>query len=121
MAGMSLFQAIKNIGHYINASAAIVVNGNPAQSLTVIGVTGTDGKTTTSTLIYSILKEANYEVALIHAVAAFIGDKHIDTGFHVTSPTPWALQGLLRKKLNKTATRTWCLKQPLMVWISIDF
>jgi UDP-N-acetylmuramoyl-L-alanyl-D-glutamate--2,6-diaminopimelate ligase len=94
---MSTLQSLKNIGHFVNASLALLVNGNPANALTIIGVTGTDGKTTTSTLIYSILKEANYKVALISTVAAFIGDKHIDTGFHVTSPTPWALQRLLRK------------------------
>ncbi len=94
---MPTLQSLKNIGHFINASVALLLNGNPAKSLTIIGVTGTDGKTTTSTLIYSILKQAKYKVALISTVAAFIGDKHIDTGFHVTSPTPWALQRLLKK------------------------
>lgn len=90
-------QSLKNIGHFVNAFAAMVVHGNPAKNSTIIGVTGTDGKTTTSTLIYSILKEAGYKVALISTVAAYIGDNHIDTGFHVTSPTPWALQRLLKK------------------------
>jgi UDP-N-acetylmuramoyl-L-alanyl-D-glutamate--2,6-diaminopimelate ligase len=56
------------------------------KKLNVIGVTGTDGKTTTSTLIYHLLKHAGYKVALISTVAAYVGDKQIDTGFHVTSP-----------------------------------
>lgn len=94
---MPAIQSLKNIGHFVNAFTAMVVHGKPAKSLTIIGVTGTDGKTTTSTLIYSILKEAGYKVALISTVAAYIGDQYIDTGFHVTSPTPWALQRLLKK------------------------
>lgn len=51
-----------------------------------IGVTGTDGKTTTATMIYHILSHAGYKPALVSTVSAKIGDKDIDTGFHVTSP-----------------------------------
>ena len=58
----------------------------PARELTVIGVTGTDGKTTTSTLIYNILLAANLNAGIISTVNAVIGDEMIDTGFHVTTP-----------------------------------
>ncbi|MFH1705448.1 MAG: UDP-N-acetylmuramyl-tripeptide synthetase, partial [Patescibacteria group bacterium] len=51
-----------------------------------IGVTGTDGKTTTATMIYKILKDAGYKPGLITTVSAKIGSKEIDTGFHVTTP-----------------------------------
>ena len=34
---------------------------------------------------------------MVSSVAAYIGDQAIDTGFHVTSPDPWALQRLLRR------------------------
>jgi UDP-N-acetylmuramoyl-L-alanyl-D-glutamate--2,6-diaminopimelate ligase len=49
-------------------------------------VTGTDGKTTTVNYIYSILKVANYKAGLISTVNAIIGDRVLDTGFHVTTP-----------------------------------
>lgn len=65
--------------------------------LKIIGVTGTDGKTTTATLIYQILLQAEKKVALISTVSAKIGKKEIPTGFHVTSPHPWKLQALLKK------------------------
>ena len=58
----------------------------PARILTVIGVTGTDGKTTTSNLLYTILKHAGKRVGIISTVNAVIGNEVIDTGFHVTTP-----------------------------------
>jgi UDP-N-acetylmuramoyl-L-alanyl-D-glutamate--2,6-diaminopimelate ligase len=58
----------------------------PARSLTVIGVTGTDGKTTTANLIYHILLAAGIRTGMISTVNAVIGDLELDTGFHVTTP-----------------------------------
>jgi UDP-N-acetylmuramoyl-L-alanyl-D-glutamate--2,6-diaminopimelate ligase len=58
----------------------------PARKLTVIGVTGTDGKTTTSNLLFHILKAAGIRAGMISTVNAVIGDRVLDTGFHVTTP-----------------------------------
>jgi len=58
----------------------------PARDLTVIGVTGTDGKTTTANLIYQILMKAGLRAGIISTVNAVIGDEVVDTGFHVTTP-----------------------------------
>jgi UDP-N-acetylmuramoyl-L-alanyl-D-glutamate--2,6-diaminopimelate ligase len=60
--------------------------GYPARKLTVIGVTGTDGKTTTCNLVHKILQSAGCKAGLISTVNAVIGDSVIDTGFHVTTP-----------------------------------
>jgi len=60
--------------------------GNPGRKLTVIGVTGTDGKTTTCNLLYQILLAAGFGAGLISTVNAVIGDEVLDTGFHVTTP-----------------------------------
>jgi UDP-N-acetylmuramoyl-L-alanyl-D-glutamate--2,6-diaminopimelate ligase len=60
--------------------------GFPAREMTVIGVTGTDGKTTTANLIYQILKAAGIQTGMISTVNAQIGEKVLDTGFHVTTP-----------------------------------
>ncbi|MBQ6154788.1 hypothetical protein IJI99_02830 [bacterium] len=73
---------------------------HPERELTIILVTGTDGKTTTSTLIYQLLKSADYPVALLSTVAAYIGDKALDTGFHVTSPQPQDLYKFMRQMVD---------------------
>lgn len=68
---------------------------NPAQKLKIIGVTGTDGKTTTSNIIYWIMKEAGLKVGLISTVSAQVDNKEYDTGFHVTNPEPLQLHRFL--------------------------
>ena len=58
----------------------------PGRKLTVIGVTGTDGKTTTTNLIYHILTASAIPAGMISTVNAVIGEHFLDTGFHVTTP-----------------------------------
>ena len=61
----------------------------------MIGVTGTDGKTTTCNLIYSILKAAGIRAGMISTVNAVIGDQTHDTGLHTTTPDSADVQRLL--------------------------
>lgn len=67
----------------------------PARKMTIIGVTGTDGKTTTSNYIFEILKAAGIKVGMISTVNAIIGDEVLDTGFHVTTPEAQDVQNYL--------------------------
>jgi UDP-N-acetylmuramoyl-L-alanyl-D-glutamate--2,6-diaminopimelate ligase len=68
----------------------------PSRRLAVIGVTGTDGKTTTTTLLHSILRAATQgKAGMISTVAADLGDRTADTGLHVTTPTAPQVQALL--------------------------
>ncbi|MBX7234222.1 MAG: UDP-N-acetylmuramoyl-L-alanyl-D-glutamate--2,6-diaminopimelate ligase [Caldilineales bacterium] len=70
--------------------------GFPSRRLGVIGVTGTDGKTTTSNLIHSILTAAGVEAGLLTTVNARIGDQTLDTGLHTTTPDAPDLHRYLR-------------------------
>lgn len=97
----SIPQKVKNYFHYLQAKYYAKKYGDPSKKLTVIGVTGTDGKTTTCTLIYEILKQAGYKVGLVTTISARIGDKSIPTGFHVTTPSPDLLQKLLKQMVDE--------------------
>lgn len=93
---------IKRLYHFFktgifNGLVAEFKYGFPSKKLHVLAITGTDGKTTSSTMLYHVLKTAGKKVALISTVAAYIGDERIDTGFHVTTPTPAQLQKLMKR------------------------
>ena len=76
----------------------------PARRLTVIGVTGTDGKTTTTNLIYKILLAAGIKAGMVSTVNAVIGDETLDTGFHVTTPDAHDVQGYLARMVDAGLT-----------------
>ena len=78
--------------------------GNPGRSLTVIGVTGTDGKTTTCNLLYQILLSAGFKTGLISTVNAIIGEEVLDTGFHVTTPDAPDVQRYLARMVDDGLT-----------------
>jgi UDP-N-acetylmuramoyl-L-alanyl-D-glutamate--2,6-diaminopimelate ligase len=76
----------------------------PGRKLTVIGVTGTDGKTTTTNLIYQILLAAGIRAGMISSVNAVIGNEVLDTGFHVTTPDAHDTQQYLAKMVEAGLT-----------------
>ncbi|MGD8752229.1 MAG: UDP-N-acetylmuramoyl-L-alanyl-D-glutamate--2,6-diaminopimelate ligase [Anaerolineales bacterium] len=76
----------------------------PARKMVVIGVTGTDGKTTTANVIYHILHTAGFKVGMISTVNAQIGDVVLDTGFHVTTPEAPDVQRYLAQMVDAGLT-----------------
>lgn len=75
---------------------AAAYHGFPSRQLTVIGVTGTNGKTTTTHLMHSVLKEATKgKAGFISTIGADFGNESADTGLHVTTPTAPEIQAYL--------------------------
>ncbi|MFA6017505.1 MAG: Mur ligase family protein [Patescibacteria group bacterium] len=93
-------QKLKNTYHLLQAIVANLWYGFPSRKLKVIGITGTDGKTTTTHLIVHILKFAGKKVSFVSSVFASIGGKESDIGFHVTTPSSFALQKLLKQSVD---------------------
>ncbi len=70
----------------------------PSRELVVIGVTGTDGKTTTCHLLHSILKRVtNIKAGYISTISADFGDETASTGLHVTTPGAPQVQAYLAR------------------------
>lgn len=64
----------------------------PARQLTMVGITGTDGKTTTTNILYHILHVAHQNVSMISSVNAVIGSQVWETGLHTTTPDAATIQ-----------------------------
>ena len=78
--------------------------GFPSRHMTLIGITGTDGKTTTVSLVYAILRTAGLSAGMISTVSARIGAKEIDTGLHTTTPDPPDVQRYLARMVEAKTT-----------------
>ena len=67
----------------------------PGRKLVVIGVTGTDGKTTTTTLVRAILEAAGRPTGMVTSVEVAMGGEKQPTGFHTTTPEALDVQRYL--------------------------
>jgi UDP-N-acetylmuramoyl-L-alanyl-D-glutamate--2,6-diaminopimelate ligase len=66
---------------------------NPSSAMKIVGITGTNGKTTTATLLYRLFKELGHKVGLLSTVCNYVGDKKIDATH--TTPDPLETQKLM--------------------------
>ena len=97
-----LFPAIEPYGHLVEAFAFNTVNGFPGRGLKVIGVTGTNGKTTTAFMIHRMLQSAGYRTGLMTTVAWGVGDDIQHQIHHYTNvPMPEFMQRLKKMRAAK--------------------
>lgn len=94
----SLFRKIEPVGHLVEAALEETFFGFPAKNLKVIGVTGTDGKTSTCTLITQMLRHNGYKVAMMTTIS-------IDYGDGIDHPNPTRLTSLGSLQLVKELKR----------------
>lgn len=83
---------------------AAAAAGFPGRQLVVIGVTGTDGKTTTANLIFSILQAAGIRTGLLSTIRAVIGEVEEPLALHVTTPEAPVVQRYLRRMVDAGLT-----------------
>ena len=93
--------------HYSVAKLANIKRRWPAKDLKVIGVTGTNGKTTTAYLIHRMLTEAGYQAGLITTVGYGVGSKIEPQITHMTSPSVETLLDRIIAMKSETGQLDW--------------
>ena len=73
--------------------------GNPTNQLKLIGVTGTNGKTTIATLLYQMFRQMGYKVGLLSTVCNYINEKAVPATH--TTPDPITLNSLLAQMVDE--------------------
>lgn len=92
-----LFNRVERPAHLVESMAYSAKEGFPARKLKCIGVTGTNGKTTTCNLIFTMMKEAGYKVAVLSSTQyGYLDDLHDEKEHMSTVPVP-----LLQKRLKQ--------------------
>ncbi len=82
-------------------SAALIAGnfyGNPSRNLNLVGVTGTNGKTSIATLLYRMFTELGYCCGLLSTIANYVGEKRYET--NNTTPGPLELNELLARMVD---------------------
>lgn len=98
----NVFKTIEPIGHLAEAVLFNIIYRFPARDLKVIGVTGTNGKTSTSFIIHRMLVESGYNAALMTTVAYGIGKDIKPQAEHMTSVSVPVLMKRLRYMRNNS-------------------
>ena len=78
--------------------------GFPSRQLVVIGITGTDGKTTTANILFNVLRAAGIRAGLLSTIRAVIGDEEEPLALHVTTPEAPVVQRYLRRMVDAGLT-----------------
>ncbi len=78
--------------------------GFPSRKMTLVGVTGTDGKTTTTNILYTMLHLAGCNTGMVSTVNARIGAHDYDTGLHTTTPPADEVQHYLAEMAGAQVT-----------------
>ena len=72
--------------------------GHPSGQLKLVGITGTNGKTTTVTLLYQLFRRLGYACGLLSTIANYVGDKEMETSN--TTSDPITINALLREMVD---------------------
>ncbi|MBI4652898.1 UDP-N-acetylmuramoyl-L-alanyl-D-glutamate--2,6-diaminopimelate ligase [Candidatus Kuenenbacteria bacterium] len=93
----SIFNFFQPTYHWLLSAMACLWYGFPSNKLIVIGVTGTNGKSTTVNLIVKILEEAGFKIGLCSGINFKISEDEWENKTRMTMPGRFVLQKMLRK------------------------
>ncbi|NDK08366.1 UDP-N-acetylmuramoyl-L-alanyl-D-glutamate--2,6-diaminopimelate ligase [Candidatus Gracilibacteria bacterium] len=101
---VSLDNPLRLMYHKARAVIANMVYGYPSQKMTIVGITGTNGKTTTTNLVAKGLRDAGHKVFMFSTINIIMGDDEIVNNTKMTSPDPFVIQKLLKEAKEKGCT-----------------
>ena len=81
------------------AMAAAAFYGNPSRELTLVGITGTNGKTTTVTLLYNLFRGLGFKCGLLSTIANYVGETELETAN--TTADPITVNSLIRRMVDE--------------------
>ncbi len=81
--------------------------GHPSRKLSLVGITGTNGKTTTVTLLYNLFTNLGYSCGLLSTVANYVGKTRLETVN--TTPDPLVINALLARMVEEGCE--WCFME----------
>jgi len=87
--------------HFILPFLGALIYGFPSKKLILIGVTGTNGKTTTTEMIREIFEKAGKKIALLNSVRFKIGDKEEINKLRMTMPGRFFIQRFLKRAVKE--------------------
>ena len=77
------------------ADMAAAFYGHPSRELKLVGITGTNGKTTTATLLYDLVRALGYKAGLVSTVVYKVGERIVEATH--TTPDPVRLNAMMRE------------------------
>lgn len=89
------------IYHYLLAFLGALIYGFPGKKIKVIGITGTNGKSTTANICFKILEEGGYRVAVMSSISFKIGNKEKVNDLKMTMPGRFKIQQFLREAVKE--------------------
>jgi UDP-N-acetylmuramoyl-L-alanyl-D-glutamate--2,6-diaminopimelate ligase len=90
-------KSLISIYHFILAFLGALIYAFPSKKITLIGVTGTNGKTTTTEMIAEIFEKAGKKIALLNSIRFKIGEKEEINKLRMTMPGRFFIQRFLKK------------------------
>lgn len=95
---MNLIKKLKMKRRAISLFAALNFYGDPGKDFKIVGITGTNGKTTTATLLYEITLSLGYKAGLIGTLGTFANNKEINISRKIpTTPDPLTLRKIFKE------------------------
>lgn len=123
---IALDNPLRLLYHKCRAIMANITYGFPSRNMVVIGVTGTNGKTTTCNIIAKALRESGKKICMFTTVNIIIGDEEYTNETKMTSPDAFELQRILKIAKNEGCeyaiieTASHGIKMHRIWWIDYD-